>query len=391
MPTILSCCQNHVCFACAESDRAKKISELTGNAKRIQCMYCNRLFHSSRDTPWIVNKTLIEFSGLDVDLSAVREAQSAMRDAPARRVAAQATGGSGVATSGGAGIKEEYDTDTDEEVEDIARDLSEAGGMGGANNATSQEEHGDSDDGSRFSHVSEPCDIPEERDCASDAQETTENDARNNPLRQSCLITREQLHCITGGKRGGHKNPLKVGTPMGFCGGPAIAMSGGKVHHICLKWSMNYPLPKSEGEPFLMYRRAKANDTSQQRDVQQLADYPYRDHPPIPVFWEPEDQEGTKVRYVGHWKVVDIEDHSDKPITYLEIPRSAVLKLSYVDFDSRWDRIIRDCQDKEPSEIKAMKWGDDEDGSGPSAEKGTKQTRKPASLTSTVRRSKRKR
>ena len=43
----------------------------------IQCMLCNQLFHSEKDTPWIVNKPLIRSSGIIVDMSSVKGAQLA--------------------------------------------------------------------------------------------------------------------------------------------------------------------------------------------------------------------------------------------------------------------------------------------------------------------------
>ena len=60
---------------------------------------------------------------------------------------------------------------------------------------------------------------------------------------QSSLITRKQLHCLTGGVHGGYKNPLNVGTPMLDCGGRAIATKDGLIQHICIKEDMNHPLP----------------------------------------------------------------------------------------------------------------------------------------------------
>ena len=86
IPTLLTCClKGNVCFECAESDRAAKISNLTGNRKKIQCMFCNKLFHSVNDTPWIVNKPLIEKTGIEVDMSSVRDAQAARQLAPVRK------------------------------------------------------------------------------------------------------------------------------------------------------------------------------------------------------------------------------------------------------------------------------------------------------------------
>ena len=85
IPTLLTCCLGNVCFGCAENDRASKISNLTGNRKQIQCMFCNKPFHSVKDTPWVVNKTLIEMTGIEVDMSSVREAQAAMKLAASTR------------------------------------------------------------------------------------------------------------------------------------------------------------------------------------------------------------------------------------------------------------------------------------------------------------------
>ena len=60
-----------------------------------------------------------------------------------------------------------------------------------------------SDDESRFS--TNPDD--EEEDELSNAVALT-------TIQQSCLISRKQLHFLTGGKQGGHKNPLNVATPI---------------------------------------------------------------------------------------------------------------------------------------------------------------------------------
>ena len=79
IPTLLSCCGNEVCFTCAENWRSTQIAELPRNRKKIKCMLCNHLFHCSNDTPWIVNRPFISVQGIDVDMSIVREAQSAMQ------------------------------------------------------------------------------------------------------------------------------------------------------------------------------------------------------------------------------------------------------------------------------------------------------------------------
>ena len=78
VPTTLTCCgEDTICFDCLEKDRVAKISNLTGNRKKIKCMLCNKEFHSVNDTPWVVNKTFIRLTGIEVDMSGVRQAQAA--------------------------------------------------------------------------------------------------------------------------------------------------------------------------------------------------------------------------------------------------------------------------------------------------------------------------
>jgi len=48
-------------------------------------MLCNEEFHSVNDTPWVVNKTFIRLTGIEVDMSCVREAQAARRLASSTR------------------------------------------------------------------------------------------------------------------------------------------------------------------------------------------------------------------------------------------------------------------------------------------------------------------
>ena len=85
VPAILMCCGEQVCFDCAEKDRNSKISELIGNRKFIKCMLCNQEFHSSKHTPWKVNKPFIELMGIEVDLSAVKKAQEDMQNASVQK------------------------------------------------------------------------------------------------------------------------------------------------------------------------------------------------------------------------------------------------------------------------------------------------------------------
>mmetsp|Transcript_24584 Transcript_24584/g.44143 ORF Transcript_24584/g.44143 Transcript_24584/m.44143 type:complete len:237 (+) Transcript_24584:2-712(+) len=148
---------------------------------------------------------------------------------------------------------------------------------------------------------------------------------------------------------------------MGFCGGRAIATSRGKIHHICIKEQVNHSIPEFVHEEFLLCVRQSTTGRPMVRQVQLLIDLQLN-HPPIPIFWEPEDQKGSKVMYIGHWKVTNIDDISSNPILYMEEMRCAVVKLKFVRFDQRWARIINLCHDKSNEEIKTMNWDDIEDG-----------------------------
>ena len=60
--------------------------------------------------------------------------------------------------------------------------------------------------------------------------------------------------------------------------------------------------------------------------------------------------------YVGHWTVVDVEDHRDNPITIpcLPTPRIALIRLEFDEYNTQWSNIIRLCHDKRCEEIKTM-------------------------------------
>mmetsp|Transcript_15498 Transcript_15498/g.37158 ORF Transcript_15498/g.37158 Transcript_15498/m.37158 type:complete len:470 (-) Transcript_15498:29-1438(-) len=234
-----------------------------------------------------------------------------------------------------------------------------------------EEDTDDSDDESRFSYLSDSHDevqldvidvVKKEVTISAHKNDTQKASQQilaspgNPPIPHTTLISREKLHCITGGMRGNYKNPLGVGTPIGFCGGPAFATSGGRVHHICIKENMNHPLPNSLGEEFALYRRAKPNGPLP-RDIWLLMVL-QSNHPPIPIFWEPVKQEGSGVSYVGHWEVTSIDDYSNNPISYMGIDRCAIVKLQFVRFDQGWAQIIQLCHDKSNCEIKSINWGE---------------------------------
>ena len=185
-----------------------------------------------------------------------------------------------------------------------------------------------------------------------------------NSIRSSALITRMQLACLTGGKVNQHQygNILKVDTPMGYCGGRAIATKNGKVHHICIKEELNCPYPSSYKEQFVMYRIAPGNGSMQQRDIELLRRWlPTRSitteegsepHPPIPIFWQPTDQKCTAVIYLGHWNIVHIEEL--RSVKYLDITRCAKLYFDFDRYDDNWENVIELCKDKSPDQIKEM-------------------------------------
>lgn len=52
-----------------------------------------------------------------------------------------------------------------------------------------------------------------------------------------------------------HTNILNVGTPFMYCGGSAIGMKQGIVHHMCLKEAQNTALPDSVNEPFEVWKQ----------------------------------------------------------------------------------------------------------------------------------------
>ncbi|KAL7453512.1 hypothetical protein ACHAWC_005178 [Mediolabrus comicus] len=186
-----------------------------------------------------------------------------------------------------------------------------------------------------------------------------------NSIRSSALITRMQLACLTGGKVNQHqyRNILKVDTPMGYCGGRAIATKNGKVHHICIKEELNCPHPSSYKEQFVMYRIAPGNGSMQQRDIDCYVDgyqhvvlrwkmvqvwshtHPFQ-------FLQPTHQKCTAVIYLGHWNIVHIEQL--RSFKYLDIPRCAKLYFDFDHFDDNWEQIIEICKDKSPDQIKEM-------------------------------------
>lgn len=78
VPTILACCSGHACYRCCEKDRVAKISKPAYYNKMIECMFCIKRFHCFNETPWIVNIPFIGVTGIEVDMSDVRQAQGSI-------------------------------------------------------------------------------------------------------------------------------------------------------------------------------------------------------------------------------------------------------------------------------------------------------------------------
>ena len=171
------------------------------------------------------------------------------------------------------------------------------------------------------------------------------------PLKRSALITRKQLACLTGGKVDGfeHENTLNVGTPVTFCGGSALGIRDGIVHHICLKSDQNTKMPSTKDTFSFSKQRMK---TGNERCVRVLKDQDRA----IPIFWEPALQKGSAkgVEYVGHWIIRTVEDHVHEPFVEMGKERIAKISLDFNHFNDEWDNIIGQCEGKSPEEIKSM-------------------------------------
>lgn len=189
------------------------------------------------------------------------------------------------------------------------------------------------------------------------------------PIFTSALITCWQLACLMGGKDVGklkHRNILKVGTPIAYCGGSALGMKNGIIHHMCLKEEYNYPMPESADLVFKEVYKMGMKGPKSERCLSILE----KQRRAIPIFWEPISQErrspvaGTNSRgvvYAGHWKIIEVENHAQEPIymppfgdplTVDNKPRIAVIHLKFQHYNHRWSNIINHCQDKTPYEIK---------------------------------------
>jgi hypothetical protein len=178
-------------------------------------------------------------------------------------------------------------------------------------------------------------------------------------LKTSALITRKQLACLTGGNVDGvkHKNTLKVGTPITYCGGGALGVKQGTLHHMCLKEYQNHPLPESIADDFWVYKRGmKGGNVNCVHVLAQQTN-------PIPIFWEPASQEGKShvdgmkangVVYVGHWEIIEVENCIENTFRYKGSERIAKICMRYHFYSDRWSSVIDVCQDKTPKAILSL-------------------------------------
>mmetsp|Transcript_28534 Transcript_28534/g.64907 ORF Transcript_28534/g.64907 Transcript_28534/m.64907 type:complete len:351 (-) Transcript_28534:50-1102(-) len=318
LPALLVCCGGHLCVDCAEGHR----ESLLQADRKPQCAFCETIFQIN--TPWAINRPFIEEAGITCDLPSSAPSDRDTRDTQSGAKRRRLPGG----------LKTEECATDDEEDQDT--------------------DDGESDgEESRFSQVSEIDD---------DGDDEMEPIAKDSPspeqimisLPHSKLVTRKQLNYITGGERGGCKNPLQAGTPLSFVGGRAFAFKGGKLHHVCIKEFMNHPLPRSVEEEFSIYRCASS---AGRKDIgEQLEDF--ETNPAVPIFWEPAEQPDskTKISYVGHWKIVGVKKYLNNPFVYKNSPRCGIVGFRFVRYDESWNNIIGLCHDKTIDEIKRIDW-----------------------------------
>mmetsp|Transcript_18876 Transcript_18876/g.34156 ORF Transcript_18876/g.34156 Transcript_18876/m.34156 type:complete len:335 (-) Transcript_18876:150-1154(-) len=159
------------------------------------------------------------------------------------------------------------------------------------------------------------------------------------PLQFSEVIERKKLSAISGG--GGGQNPLKLATPISYCGGPALATKDNVVAHITVKEMQNLPLPKSHTDDFVLWRISSSSKLP--RDFLSItsrnAQNEYTHQSGIPLFWEPKKQKKkeTKVMYTGHWKLkaFNVENR-----VLLGQNRCGSLTFSFDHFDENFANVI---------------------------------------------------
>jgi preprotein translocase subunit SecB len=161
------------------------------------------------------------------------------------------------------------------------------------------------------------------------------------PLQFSEAIERKKLSAISGG--GGGQNPLKLATPISYCGGPALATKDNVVAHITLKEMQNLPPPKSHTDDFVLWRISSSSSKQLPRDFLSIASRnaqnEYTHQSGIPLFWEPKKQKKkeTKVMYAGHWK---LKGFKVEQRVILAQTRCGSLTFSFDHFDENFANVI---------------------------------------------------
>lgn len=165
-------------------------------------------------------------------------------------------------------------------------------------------------------------------------------------LRQSAFITRRQLFEISGGTDKEldlrFPNPLRLKTPVTYCGGAAFATftEGGvqMLSHVVIaeKYNRSTRLPSdSTGE--LVINRKKGSGRMQKDTKLFLENVAYS----FPIFWVPDNQgRGTpRVKYVGHWKMKECTLF--EPAKSIDnVLRCAKYVLSFGSYDEHFDQSI---------------------------------------------------
>ena len=89
-----NCCGNTLCMQCAELHRTAKVTELSGNKKKIPCPCCNAPFHSENEQ-FVVNKFAMRY---------LERKEAARNDVPSSSSSAAASGSSDNTEAGKEGV-----------------------------------------------------------------------------------------------------------------------------------------------------------------------------------------------------------------------------------------------------------------------------------------------
>ena len=330
LPAVLVCCGGHLCVDCGEGHRQAD--------SKPKCAFCKTLWN---ETPWAINRPLIAEAGIKCDPPPPQrgsknfpvgnyEEDRDTQSGPKRRRQSNNPGGPKI---------EECATDDEHPSSDVVKTEHHDTDYGSESDA----------EGSRFSLVS---DIDDGHDA--ETEPIIKDPPSPEHVKSSKRLPRKKFNCLTGGKRGGYKNPLQAGTPLSFNGGSAFALKKGTLHSVCIKENMNHPLPGSVEDELFIYRCAGGTGRN---DIRKLSE-DFKTNPAVPIFWEPEEQPDSKteISYVGHWKIVGVKKIWGNSFVYKKRKRCGIVVFRFVRFDESWDRIIGLCHDKTIDEIKQIDW-----------------------------------